>query len=329
MRAGLAFSVAAHLSVLALGLFGLSDNKPFDTSSVESMPVDLVPISELTSLQKGKKTAEVKNKPSPNKPSEKETPKPSPAPPKPAQPSTPPPPPPPPPQPKSEPTPPAPTPPEPTPAKPEPPKPEPAKPEPAEVKPEPTPEPAPVPKEAEATPPQPAPKPRVKPQPPKPVETAEAPKKQPDKPSKQPSQATTDSNFDPDKIAALLDKTKPTGGETKSQEQESFGAEQERNPSATMTQNEIDALRAQIQRCWNIPVGWTDPKDVTVTIRFKLNQDGSVNGVPSIQQYPASQYGTVAADRAVGAVLQCGPYQLPVEKYDLWSEVQMRFSPQG
>ena len=197
------------------------------------------------------------------------------------------------------------------------------------MKPEPTPEPAPAPKEAEATPPQPAPKPRVKPQPPKPVETAEAPKKQPDKPAKQPSQSTTPSDFDPDRIAALLDKTKPTGGETRSQEQESFGAEEERNPSATMTQSEIDALRAQIQRCWNIPVGWTDPKDVTVTIRFKLNQDGTVNGVPSIQQYPASQYGTVAADRAVGAVLQCGPYQLPAEKYDLWSEVQMRFSPQG
>ena len=326
MRVGLAFSAVAHLSVLALGLFGLPDNKPFDATMVESMPVDLVPISELTSLQKGKKTAEVKDKPSPNKPSEKETPKPAPAPPKPAPPATPPPPPPPPPQPKSEPTPPAPAPAEPTPAPPEPAPPEPA---PAEAKPEPTPDPAPAPEVAEAAPPQPAPKPRVKPQPPKPVETAQAPKKQPEKPATQPSQSTTPSDFDPDRIAALLDKSKPTGGETRSSEPESFGAEEARNPSATMTQSEIDALRSQIQRCWNIPVGWTDPKDVTVTIRFKLNQDGSVNGMPSIQQYPASQYGTVAADRAVGAVLQCGPYQLPVEKYDLWSEVQMRFSPQG
>ncbi|WP_018181295.1 hypothetical protein [Kaistia granuli] len=329
MRAGLAFSAAAHLSLLAWGLFGLPDTKPFDVTQVESMPVDLVPISELTSLQKGKKTAEVKNKPSPNKPSEKEAPKPAPTPPKPTPPATPPPPPPPP---KSEPTPPAPKPPEPTPAPPEPAPPAPAPPEaakPEPAPPEPTPEPAPEPKQAEATPPQPAPKPRVKPTPPKPVQTAEAPKKPTEKTTQQPTQSTTSSEFDADRIAALLDRSKPTGGETASQEPESFGAEEARNPSATMTQSEIDALRSQVQRCWNIPVGWTDPSEVTVTIRFKLNQDGSVSGVPSIQQYPASQYGTVAAESAVRAVMQCGPYQLPVEKYDLWSEIQMRFSPQG
>lgn len=96
-----------------------------------------------------------------------------------------------------------------------------------------------------------------------------------------------------------------------------------------MSQSELDALRAQVQRCWNIPVGWTDPAQVTVTVRFKLNQDGTVNGTPSVQQFPASQYGQVAAESAVRAVLQCGPYQLPAEKYDQWSEVQMRFSPQG
>ncbi|BCP54935.1 hypothetical protein K32_35520 [Kaistia sp. 32K] len=328
MRAGLVTSVAAHLSLLAWGLIGLPSSKPFDVTMVESMPVELVPISEVTSLQKGKKTAEVKDKPSPNKPAEKETPKPSPAPPKPTPPATPPPPPPPP---KSEPTPPAPKPPEPAPAPPEPAPPEPAKAEPAPAKPEPTPapEPAPAPKEAEAAPPQPAPKPRVKPTPPKPVQTAEAPKKPAEKTSQHQTQSTTSSDFDADRIAALLDRQKPTGGETASQEPESFGAEQARNPSARMTQSEIDALRSQVQRCWNIPVGWTDPSEVTVTIRFKLNQDGSVSGVPSIQQYPASQYGTVAAESAVRAVMQCGPYQLPAEKYELWSEIQMRFSPQG
>jgi hypothetical protein len=321
MRAGLVTSVAAHLSLLAWGLVGLPNSKPFDVTMVEAMPVDLVPISEVTSLQKGKKTAEVKDTPSPNKPAEKETPKPSPAPPKPTPPATPPPPPPP----KAEP--PAPKPPEPAPPEPAPPEPappEPAAPEPAP--PEPTPEPAPQP--AEAAPPPPAPKPRVKPTPPKPVQTAEAPKPS-ERTTQQPSQSTTSSEFDADRIAALLDRQRPTGGETASREPESFGAEEARNPSARMTQSEIDALRSQVQRCWNIPVGWTDPNDVTVTIRFSLNQDGTVNGVPSIQQYPASQYGTVAAESAVRAVLQCGPYQLPVEKYELWSEVQMRFSPQG
>ncbi len=320
MRTGLITSIIAHLLILFWGLFALPDTKPFDTSTVEALPVELVPMSEVTSLQKGKKTAEVKDKPSPNKPAEKDTPKPAPIPPppKPTPPSTPPPP-------KSEPTPPAPkaeaTPPAP---QPEPPPPTPAKP--AEPPPAPTPDPAPKPPEAEKVaeaPPPPAPKPRTKPTPPKPDQTAAVTK------PATPTQSTTDSKFDPDKISALLDRQKPTGSTAASDQPESFGAEEARNPSAVMTQSELDALRSQVQRCWQLPVGWTDPREVTVTLRFKLNQDGTVNGTPSVEQYPASNYGTVAAEGAVRAVLQCGPYQLPAEKYDQWSEVQMRFSPQG
>ena len=323
MRTGLITSLIAHLLVLFWGLFALPDTKPFDTSTVEALPVELVPISELTSLQKGKKTAEVKDKPSPNKPAEKDSPKPAPIPPppKPTPPSTPPPP-------KAEPTPPAPKaePAPPTPAA-EPPPPTPEKPAETPPPPAPTPDPAPKPAEpekvAEAPPPPPAPKPRAKPTPPKPDQTAAV------KPPSTPTQSTTDSKFDPDKISALLDRQKPTGSTAASEQPESFGAEEARNPSAIMTQSELDALRSQVQRCWNLPVGWTDPREVTVTLRFKLNQDGTVNGTPTIEQYPASNYGTVAAEGAVRAVLQCGPYQLPADKYDQWSEVQMRFSPQG
>ena len=98
---------------------------------------------------------------------------------------------------------------------------------------------------------------------------------------------------------------------------------------AKMTQNELDALRAAVQRCWDIPQGWTDPREVSVTVRFALNRDGTVNGMPVVIEGPASQYGQVAADNAVRAILRCGPYQLPPQKYDQWSEVQLRFTPLG
>lgn len=341
MRTGLITSILAHILILFWGYFGLPDTKPFDSTTVEALPVELVPISDLTSLQKGKKTAEAKTTPSPNKPTDKDAPKPSQQPPKPTPPATPPPPKadPTPPPPKAEPTPPQkaaetpPPPPEAPKPAPEPPKetPPPAETPPPTPSPEPAPKPAPEPaKVAEAAPPPPAPKPRarptppklVTPTPPKPDATAEA------KPST-PTQSAADSKFDPDKIAALLDRSKPAGGAQASQNPEAFGAEEARNPSAIMTQSELDALRSQVQRCWNLPVGWTNPAEVTVTIRFKLNQDGTVSGTPSIEQYPASQYGTVAAEGAVRAILQCGPYMLPADKYDQWSEVQMRFSPQG
>ena len=101
------------------------------------------------------------------------------------------------------------------------------------------------------------------------------------------------------------------------------------SPDAKMTQDEIAALRAQIERCWVIPTGWTHPREVSVTIRFALTVDGMVRGRPEVVEFPASQYGPVAADNAIRAVQQCGPYKLPAEKYDQWSVVQLRFTPPG
>ncbi len=45
-----------------------------------------------------------------------------------------------------------------------------------------------------------------------------------------------------------------------------------------LSQNEIDALRAQLKRCWNPPVGVVDAKDLIVVVQFALNRDGSVSG---------------------------------------------------
>jgi hypothetical protein len=95
----------------------------------------------------------------------------------------------------------------------------------------------------------------------------------------------------------------------------------------TMTKEELDALSAQARRCWNVPTGWTDPRKVSVIIRFRLNRDGTLNGKPAVVEFPASQIGKASADNAVRAVAQCAPYHLPPEKYDQWTDVQLRFTP--
>jgi hypothetical protein len=96
---------------------------------------------------------------------------------------------------------------------------------------------------------------------------------------------------------------------------------------ATLSKEELDALSAQARRCWNIPAGWTDPRQISVTVRFRLNRDGSLNGTPAVVQFPASELGKAAAIAAVRAVLQCGPFDLPSAKYDEWNDVQLRFEP--
>lgn len=324
MRTGLSVSVIAHGVLIALGIVTLASTAPLDMN-VEAVPVDLVKVDDVTSLDKGLKTAAIKPDPAPNDPAPapKDLVKPDPAPPKPK------PAPPPPPKP-APPEPPKPTPPEPTPPPP-PPEPAPktadAPPPEAAPPPEPSPDAVPTeePKKVAVTPP----KPRLRPEPPKPKpepakEVAEAkPKASPPAP-----QTAAKETFDTDKIAALLDKSPAASSPAESQQDASLGV-QNGQADAKMTQNELDALRAAVQRCWVIPQGWTDPKEVTVTIRFSLNQDGSVSGTPTVIEYPASQYGQVAADNAIRAVLRCGPYQLPPQKYDQWSEVQMRFFPMG
>jgi hypothetical protein len=96
-----------------------------------------------------------------------------------------------------------------------------------------------------------------------------------------------------------------------------------------MTQSEVDALRAQIQRCWSVPQGWTDPKQVSVVVDFQMSVDGAVTGRPTVIEFQANRYGVAAAQNAVRAVLQCGPYRLPASKYSDWREAQVRLTPGG
>ena len=56
MRAGVAISSIGHAVVLGWGLIAFAP-AAFDTPPAESMPVDLVPITDLTQLQAGNKDA--------------------------------------------------------------------------------------------------------------------------------------------------------------------------------------------------------------------------------------------------------------------------------
>jgi hypothetical protein len=106
----------------------------------------------------------------------------------------------------------------------------------------------------------------------------------------------------------------------------SVGIVTDRRPT-TLTQEELAALKAQAKRCWKIPAGWNDPVQISVTIRFRLNRDGTLKGKPAVVQFPASELGKTAAENAMRAVSQCGPFDLPADKYDQWRDVQLRFEP--
>lgn len=326
MRTGLTVSLVGHVVLIAAAVVTLpSAFSSAEIGAVETIPIELVDIAEVTDLRIGLDEAPPLPEPEPQ-PAAQPEPAPEPM----SQPE---------PEPEVQPEPqPEPVPePQPEPAaellpEPEPPpvepEPEPVvEPEP-EASAEPTSEPAamaPVPLARPTPPPQPEPQPGPEPAPapeaiPQPERTleqllAEAQPAEPDLAAPQ-----SEETFDADQIAALLDEEAVGGGDP------DLGVASGQ-PDAAMTQSEIDALARQIGRNWFPPVGWTNPAEVRVVLEFRLNRDGTLQDRPNVVQYPPGQYAQAAAESAVRAVIQTAPYQLPPEKYDSWREVRMTFDP--
>ena len=144
------------------------------------------------------------------------------------------------------------------------------------------------------------------------------PKKPPQKP--QPK-------FEPDKIAALLDKRDP-------QRNAATGVEANATPSlgtasgtaAQLSQSEIDALRARLMALWNPPVGMQDASQTQVTIRIRFRKDGTLAIGPQVLTTGSGAQFNAMRDSAVRAVLVGQPYtMLRPEHYEQWKEIDFTF----
>jgi hypothetical protein len=98
-----------------------------------------------------------------------------------------------------------------------------------------------------------------------------------------------------------------------------------------MSMSEIDALRRQIERCWNPPAGAPEAENLVVEVQLQINQDGTVRQaqiVDTSRMYRDSYY-RAAAESVLRAVKHpsCTPLKLPHEKYDLWRETKLTFNP--
>jgi len=135
--------------------------------------------------------------------------------------------------------------------------------------------------------------------------------------------------FDAGRIAALLDKRDP---------QRRAATGEALNPAPTLgagvsnaprlSMSEIDALRARIQSCWNVPAGAADAKDLIVQVRILMKPDGALQAEPMLINHSSNPYFQVAAEAALRAVRRCAPYSfLPVAKYEAWKDVEVTFDP--
>jgi len=154
----------------------------------------------------------------------------------------------------------------------------------------------------------------------------EAKKKAEEKPKEQPKPQP---QFDPTKIAALLDKRAP-------QRMASAGAVASPAPSlgyvngaaAQLSQSEIDALRRRLAECWNVPAGAVNAGQLKVVLRVVLNKDGSVAVPPQLVAGSASSFGPAMAESAKRAILTCQPFtMLRADHYQQWKDMEITFDP--
>jgi len=146
---------------------------------------------------------------------------------------------------------------------------------------------------------------------------------------KQISEFEKDEMFDPNKIAALIDKSKEEIAETTKKLDK---VTQSQDPSMNLsglTLSEEDALKAQIFGCWSIPLGLPYNENLLVRIKLKLKPDGSVIKTEILDHArmnkPGQSFYKVLAESALRAVQLCQPLRVPTTGYERWKDLQLNF----
>lgn len=141
-----------------------------------------------------------------------------------------------------------------------------------------------------------------------------------------------------DRLAALLDKDPTRKGATNyatdpmnptDYSGPTAGAQMGNAP--VLSVREQDLLRAQIsaqlRSCWKLPGGGGGIETTVVTLRWRLRQDGSLDGEPMIEGAQSGMVFQIAAEAAIRAVRMCSPFNLPPDKYWAWRSLTWDFDP--
>ena len=135
--------------------------------------------------------------------------------------------------------------------------------------------------------------------------------------------------FDPNNIAALIDKSKEDFGETNKKLNKITQSQDSSMDFSKLTLSEEDALKAQIFGCWSIPLGLPYNENLLVRIKLKLKPDGTLIKTEIIDHarmnMPGQGFFKVLAESALRAIQLCQPLKVPTSGYERWKELQLNF----
>jgi hypothetical protein len=135
--------------------------------------------------------------------------------------------------------------------------------------------------------------------------------------------------FDPNSIAALIDKSKVESAETDKKSDKITQNQDKSIDFGGLSLSEEDALKAQIFGCWSIPLGLPYNENLLVRIKLQLKPDGTIIRSEVLDHVrmnkPGQGFYKVLAESALRAVKLCQPLRVPSSGYEKWKELQLNF----
>ena len=135
--------------------------------------------------------------------------------------------------------------------------------------------------------------------------------------------------FDPNQIAALIDKSKENTAETLKKNEKLTQSSVKTSFATGLTLSQEDALKAQIFGCWSLPLGLPYQENLLVRIKLKLRPDGTVLRSEILDHarmnMPGQGFYRVLAESALRAIRICQPLRVPPTGYEKWKDLQLNF----
>ena len=135
--------------------------------------------------------------------------------------------------------------------------------------------------------------------------------------------------FDPNQIAALIDKSKEETAETLKKADKLTQSSKKTSFASSLTLSQEDALKAQIFGCWSLPLGLPYQENLLVRIKLRLRPDGTVLRSEILDHarmnMPGQGFYKVLAESALRAIRICQPLRVPPTGYEKWKDLQLNF----
>jgi len=135
--------------------------------------------------------------------------------------------------------------------------------------------------------------------------------------------------FDPNQIAALIDKSKENTAETLKKNEKLTQSNVKTSFTNALTLSQEDALKAQIFGCWSLPLGLPYQENLIVRIKLRLKPDGTVLRSEVLDHArmnrPGQGFYKVLAESALRAIRICQPLRVPPTGYEKWKDLQLNF----